>query len=228
LADSTSTSRSRVLYDIVFCLVRLDLCTLETATAATDRRDQSLFGWDDHDHIKNLLSEGPLNNLHFGLYDGHEPQELRVRQFIEALTTDQVIYCIRDSKTLPYFSRLFEQKLTICQMALARKQVVDASHDFTVPGDMIEAFGEGFSKSEYADYCVRECRGARIALRFVYNVALQLRDYIPKAVSQGLLDETSLERLKPKMSAMQEHFHETCNELGKPTQDLLWEKKSWW
>ena len=40
-------------------------------------------------------------------------------------------------------------------MELAREQVVDTSPDFTVPGDMIEEFGENFSKNEYADYCVR-------------------------------------------------------------------------
>jgi hypothetical protein len=58
----------------------------------------------------------------------------------------------------------------------------------------------------------------------VYNIALDLRRYVTQAVVEGL-DEISLERLNAKMSAIQEHFHETCHELGKPTQDLITESR---
>lgn len=105
---------------------------------------------------------------------------------------------------------------------------MEQSPDFTIAADFIAQFGEEVSRDEYAGYCVVEYRQSMVDLRFIYNVALQLRNHIPEAVSQGLLAETSLVQLKLKMSAMQEHFHETCRELDKPTQDLLWDTHPWW
>jgi hypothetical protein len=88
-------------------------------------------------------------------------------------------------------------------MAEARKRVVESTPDFTVATDIIEQFGEEYSKSEYAEYCVKDHRQARIDLRLVYNIALDLRRYVTQAVVEGL-DEISLERLNAKMSAIQE------------------------
>jgi hypothetical protein len=79
---SASISGRGVLYNIVYSLVRLHLYILETATAAADRRDQSLFGWDDHDHVKKLLAREPLKSHPIVFYQGHEPQEIRIKEFV--------------------------------------------------------------------------------------------------------------------------------------------------
>jgi hypothetical protein len=173
------------LEEIVFGLVRLDLCILKVATDATAKGDQSLFGWNDHTYIKSLLSQGLMASLDLsGLeyYDGHEPQEIKVRRFVRTLTRDEAIDYVQYSGTLPYLSRLFEQNISLYQMAAARKQVVDSSPNLRVPGDLIQEFGEDFTESDYAEYCVREYNGARVALRFIYNIALLLHDYLPLAV----------------------------------------------
>ena len=82
------------------------------------------------------------------------------------------------------------------------------------------------ARVQYSEYCVTEHRGARIALRLVYNIAMVLHDYILSTVSQELLDEISLELLKKKVSATQEHVHEAFYELGNPMQDVVSEAES--
>lgn len=212
----------------MYCLLRLNLCIIETASFADIRGGRKLFRWKDDDRIKNLLSKEPLASHPFDSYNGHESQEVKIREFVDGLTKDQVDHYIRDLSVLHYLPRMFEQRVNIYQMTEARKRSVEASPDFTVASDQKSLHGQDYSKSEYAEQCVINYREARIDLRLLYNIAMELRDYIPQAVSQGLLDETSLEQLKSKMSAIQEHFHETCHELGKPMQDLVSETEPWW
>lgn len=217
-----------VLYDIVFCLIQLDLCILRTVTDATANRDQSLFGKDDSDHFRSLLSQELINDGGLYYYQAHEVQNHQVRQFVEGLTVQQVVERIRDLRTFPYFSRLFPQRLTLYEKALAMKRVCDTSPDVAVPAGMIQDSGEGYTESEYADYCATKFRGTVIDLESVYNIALQLRDKFAEATSRGLIDETSFERLKSKISAMQANFHNICLALGKPKQDLMRENQFEW
>jgi hypothetical protein len=147
-------------------------------------------------------------------------QEIKIRHFVQTLTRDEAIEYVQYSGTLPYLSRLFEQKISLCQMAAARKQVVDSSPNLRVPGDLIQEFGEDFTESDYAQYCIREYNGARIALRFIYNIALLLHDYLPLAIRYKVFDDKSTNALIEKMIALQEHFREACRMLGKPEQDL--------
>ena len=93
---------------------------------------------------------------------------------------------------------------------------------------MIQEFGEGYTESEYADYCATKFRGTIVDLESIYQIALQLRDKFAEATSRALIDETSLERLESKISAMQENFHDICLALGKTKQDLMRESQSQW
>ena len=72
---SASTSRSKVLYDIAFRLIQLDLCTLRTITDATASGDQSLFGKHDSDHFRSLLSPELINEGDLYYYQAHQAQD---------------------------------------------------------------------------------------------------------------------------------------------------------
>jgi hypothetical protein len=220
------------LEEIVFGLVRLDLCILNAAIDATAKSDQSLFGRNDHAYIKSLLSQGPisfrdiLDPVDPEYYYGHELQEIKIRHFVQELTRDKAIEYVQYSGTLPYLSRLFKQKISLYQMAAARKQVVDSSPNLRVPGDLIKGFEEDFTESDYAEYCIREYNGACIALRFIYNIALLLHDYLPLAIRYKVFDDKSTDALIEKMIALQEHFREACCMLGEPEQDLTWDQEA--
>jgi hypothetical protein len=111
-------------------------------------------------------------------------------------------------------------------MAAARKEVVDSLPNLRVPGDLIQEFGEDFTESDYAEYCVIEYNGARIAPRFIYNIVLLLHDYLPLAIGYKVFDDKPIDSLIEKMIALQEHFRETCCILGKPEQDLTWDSEA--
>ncbi|PVH71051.1 hypothetical protein DL98DRAFT_577582 [Cadophora sp. DSE1049] len=189
--------------------------------------DRSLFTQNDSDKIDIIISQAPMKGLEIRDYEFSETHNQVIREYVEKLTKDELIYYVRDLSMLRYLSRLFQQQLNLSHIFAARRRVVETSPAFTIPPRAVENFGEDFSKIEYAEVCVMDHQGAIIALKFLYDIALQLREHIPEAASQGL-DETSLERMKSKMSALQENFHEACRELRKPTQDLLWEGTSWW
>lgn len=203
---------------------------LLVATDAIAKRDQSLFGWNDRAYIESLFSKGPMAGLDLsglGYYEGHETQEIKIRRFVRTLTRDEGREHVQHCGTLPYFSRLFEQKISLYQMAAARKQVVDSSPNLRVPGDLIQEFGEDFTESDYAEYSIREYNSARIALRFVYNIAFLLHRHFHLALRYKVFDEDdSVHGLEEKLKALQEHFCEACRILGKPEQDLTRDPKS--
>ncbi|KAG9229268.1 hypothetical protein BJ875DRAFT_523889 [Amylocarpus encephaloides] len=95
-------------------------------------------------------------------------------------------------------------------MAAARKRVVDSSPNLRVLGDLIQEFREDFTESDYAEYCIREYNGARIALRFIYNIVLLLHGYLPLVVRYKVFDNKLIDILIEKMIALQEHFREAC------------------
>jgi hypothetical protein len=96
---------------------------------------------------------------------------------------------------------------------------------------LIDAFGEGFTESDYAEYCVRELNGTHIALRYIYKIALLFHEYIPFAIRWKVFDigdeyDKSIEQLIEKVTALQEHFRHACRVLDKPEQDLTWDSES--
>ncbi len=69
---------------------------------------------------------------------------------------------------------------------------------------------------------------ARSQLREFCEHAKGLRGAIALAAKENLLDNITLERLKLKISALQQHFHHACDELEEPRQHLIWDADSWW
>jgi hypothetical protein len=111
-------------------------------------------------------------------------------------------------------------------MAQARKHVVPASPDFTIPQDKIKILGTQYSKSEHVEDCVGDYEATWIEVRVIYDIALQLRESIREAASKQLLDTSSLKILETKLSSMQEEFTLTCVYLSKPRESLLLNVKS--
>lgn len=155
------------------------------------------------------------------LMDGE--QEAQLVEYVNNFSKEQAIQRIQEVKALPYMSKLFEQRLYMCQYWKSRRKVVEHNPDFEIPTPSSLT-----DKVDYFEKCLLSDRIYRWILRDLYNVVLQLQKHIIAAASSDLLDDISLKRLRAKMFALQSGFQEACEELGETKERLVWNSQTWW
>jgi hypothetical protein len=212
------------LHGIAFCLIRLNISILEARDNAHQNNDYSLFSSIESSHMNGLLTVDEYERLHTTStisMDG--AQEARLVEYINTFSTEQIIRRIRDPKALPYMPKMFENRLLTWETWKGQRKMLENDPDFVIP-TQYKAGG----KAEYANTCVYNYRILRQIIRNLYTITLHLRKHAIAACSSKMLDDISVRQLKAKMTALQPGFQETCEELGYPREQLVWDTQPWW
>ena len=212
------------LHGIAFCLIRINLSILEARDEAHYSNEYSIFSRPESSHINGLLTLDECKEGYPGPgFVADSVQEIRLAEYVNTYSREQIIQRIRDPKALPYMSKLFDYRLYMWESWKRQKRMVENDPNFVLPN-----VHKMKSKAEYAYICGLQDRISRQRLRGVYNLTLSLQKYIIAACSCNPLDDNSLRQLKAKMTALQPGFQETCEALGCPREQLVWDTQPWW
>jgi hypothetical protein len=218
------TDEMQSLHGIAFCLIRLNTSILVARDNAHQNNDYSIFSSKEFSYMNSLITVDEYERWHTTStisMDGE--QETRLVEYINTFSTEQIIQRIQDPKALPYMPKLFESRLGIWETWKGQRKMLENDPDFVIP-PQYKAVG----KAEYANICVYNYRTSRQIIRNLYTITLQLRKHTITACSSKILDDTSIRQLKAKMTALQPGFQETCQELGYPREQLVWDTEPWW
>jgi len=186
--------------------------------------NHKMFTNDDSNHIDGLTT-GIKFNKRYQYYFDHPidgDQEALLVEHVNNLSKEQVVQQIQDIKALPYIAKVFERRLFLFQYWNSQKNLVEFNADFQLPSDLYA------DKASYMNQCFGQVRTHRQIIRDLYNMVLELQKHSIAAASSNLLDDISLNQLKAKMSALQPGFQETCELLGEPKQQLVWNSSTCW
>jgi len=212
------------LHGIAYCLIRLNINILVARDVAHNDNDYSHFSHLESYHMNGLITADECKEWYStpGI-PMDSAQEARLAEYVSTYSSEQIIQRIRDPKALPYMTKLFELGLLRWESWKGQKRMAENDPDF-VPPPLYKEKG----KAEYVNICVYNYRLCCQKLRYLYNITLQLQKYSTIACSSSLLDDISLRKLKAKMTALQPGFQETCEALGCPREQLVWDTQPWW
>ncbi|KFY90774.1 hypothetical protein V498_05837 [Pseudogymnoascus sp. VKM F-4517 (FW-2822)] len=216
LKEATNGDRARfvAIHKIAISLVLIDVWTLNTLKDARYHAKPQFINQDVLDRFK-LLSRPKLVILEDG-ESGSEIFEARFRDkakdYLDQLTTDQLLDFLEDLHTSQYYSQMFQFRITFYDIAQADLAYARSTPNLSIPEDM----GYCKTQQQYLAQLILNAANEKQKLRSLIKECRTLRDRIALLYESGLLDGTDgwiLAELKTKMEALHENFREACAEV---------------
>jgi hypothetical protein len=211
------------LHGIAFCLIHLSFRIIEARDWEYYMNVYDLFSISESGNINGIVTGDEYKKwhpTHSGVMDSS--QESRLAEYINTMSTEQLVQRIQDRKQLPYMSNLIEYTLRRLDNWQIQKRMVEMGPGSVLPTDCHEK-----TITEFAGRCGLQNMAWRRKLRDFVDIILQLRKHALTACSSNLLDKNSLRQLKAKMTALQPGFQEACDVLGLPRETLVWDSHTW-
>jgi phage shock protein A len=151
--------------------------------------------------------------------------EAEVQAYVNSRSEEQTLACLTDTRTSDFYSQLIDIELKKYRAAIAHSALVLQAKDLKVP----EKYASCTSYQSYVEQVVANEQERRMLLKQTLRRAQNLLSAI-KVVAQGAnVQDSVLEKLKLKVSALQENYRDaTASSFESPYDLCDLNRDDWW
>jgi hypothetical protein len=211
----------QIVYGIALALIKLDLWLIVWDTSTRTSTDPL---WQAGIEFNGILSEELTTlDLNGTTYIGLPQQDRKLEHYVRGLSKEQVLERLKNMTTTSYLPRMLVYAAFAARFWTTKITNLKQSSGFNLP-----SLAARQELERDIDEAVEEHIKTRTHLRSIHKAILELHGQSVKAVSLRLLDHMSIEALRTKIASFRDEFHDLCDELGKPRDDLILDADTGW